>query len=384
MNESESPQELYLCGYEPLTEQGFARPIFGAAEGANTAWTADADIPGDRDARIISFTEGHRGSGVERFAADGPLRLARCGDPMTYVFLWRGRVCAGTAKELVMILADDLDAIAAELPLTALALAQYAGRDERRLAQAAARWWRSEFGVAAETAWLSNSLFRDTAIREIRRAVRNDSRSAEIVSLTTGVGVERAGRGWRMVIPEPLRDRLGDKRMYLVRRHVRSFIALLNPDSRALAARAGEVAGVAEVTRATKADRAALLAQGAQQAAMLERLLADQARGSGVDPEALRPIFEHLGHLNLSATAIRARAAEAVAAILDRARQAPAPSNDGADIAATLGTARDKLGRLDTAGALATLSGKLAEEEAARRQRMVPLLAEKAAIERLT
>jgi hypothetical protein len=107
------------------------------------------------------------------------------------------------------------------------------------------------------------------------------------------------------------------------------------------------------------------------------------AREKGVDPKLLAPLFAHLG-LELSPDEMRARAGEAIEALLDRARQPVAPSNERADIAATIGAVRAKLGRLDIAGADAILDNKIAEEEAARQQRLVPLLAERAAIKRLS
>jgi len=108
------------------------------------------------------------------------------------------------------------------------------------------------------------------------------------------------------------------------------------------------------------------------------------AREKGVDPRHLVPLFEHLGHSGLPLDEIRARASEAVEAILDRSQRAVAPSNDGADIAATIGAARSKLGALDTGSARSILTAKIAEEAAARRQRLVPLLEERVAIERLS
>jgi tetratricopeptide (TPR) repeat protein len=70
--------------------------------------------------------------------------------------------------------------------------------------------------------------------------------------------------------------------------------------------------------------------------------------------------------------------------MLARARQTVEPMRDGADIDATITAARDKLGRLDTAGARSVLATKIAAEDTARRQRLVPLLEEQATIERLS
>jgi tetratricopeptide (TPR) repeat protein len=85
------------------------------------------------------------------------------------------------------------------------------------------------------------------------------------------------------------------------------------------------------------------------------------------------PLAEIPGRLTEFIEAARARAAEHVPA-----------SNDGVDIDAAIVAARAKLGKLDTAGAQAVLSEKIAEVEDTRRQRLIPLLEEKLAVEQLS
>lgn len=112
-------------------------------------------------------------------------------------------------------------------------------------------------------------------------------------------------------------------------------------------------------------------------------LLEAIAREKGVDPKLLAPLFDHLGHSGLTPDEMRSRAGEAIEAILSRARQKVEPSNEGGDIDAAIGAARTRLGNLDTVGARAVLAEKIAEEETARRHRLMPLLEEQAAIEQL-
>jgi len=115
-----------------------------------------------------------------------------------------------------------------------------------------------------------------------------------------------------------------------------------------------------------------------------EAIRLELARDRGVDPELLRPLFEHLGMAGLTTSHLRARAREAVAAMLARANEAPAPSNFGPEIDAIIAAARARLKQLDTAGAETILDGQIAEEEAAFRRRQIPLLTEKAAVQRLS
>ena len=103
----------------------------------------------------------------------------------------------------------------------------------------------------------------------------------------------------------------------------------------------------------------------------------------GVSPDVLRPLFENLGMIGLTPDQIREKAPEAIKAILARANEKIEPSKDGAEIDKTIAASRAKLAGLDTAGAQAILDKKIAQEEAERRQRLIPLLAEKAAIAQL-
>ncbi len=119
--------------------------------------------------------------------------------------------------------------------------------------------------------------------------------------------------------------------------------------------------------------------------ALIERQAAQkQAETRGIDPEKLQPILAKLGEENVPDAEIADRLDAAVEDILAQARKAVPKSNDGSDIEATLVESRAKLRDVDTAGALQVLHAKIAEEEAARRRRLVPLLKERAAVERLS
>ena len=151
---------------------------------------------------------------------------------------------------------------------------------------------------------------------------------------------------------------------------------------------------LADMVAAVKGDTDALLGGQREAEAAAERRHREQleattalrleiAREKGVEAAKLVPLFEHLGQIDLTIDEMRVRAGEAIAEIISRSERQVEQSNEGADIDAAIGAARQKLAGLDTAGARAVLTDKIAEEEEARRQRLVPLLQEKVAIERL-
>jgi tetratricopeptide (TPR) repeat protein len=118
--------------------------------------------------------------------------------------------------------------------------------------------------------------------------------------------------------------------------------------------------------------------------ALLERLAADDlAEKRGIDPARLQPILAKLGMMDVPDDKIAERLDASVEDILAQAEKPVLLSNDGADIDAAIAASRAKLSGLDTAGALEVLRAKIAEEEQERARRLVPLLKERAAVERL-
>jgi predicted Zn-dependent protease len=107
------------------------------------------------------------------------------------------------------------------------------------------------------------------------------------------------------------------------------------------------------------------------------------AEKQGINVADWQPILDRLGEQDVAVSDIPARLLAFVEEAQNRAAKPVAASNDGADIDATITASRAKLGALDTAGALEVLRAKIAEEEQERTRRRVPLLKERAAVERL-
>jgi hypothetical protein len=108
------------------------------------------------------------------------------------------------------------------------------------------------------------------------------------------------------------------------------------------------------------------------------------ARGQHLDVTDLQRVLDKLGAQDVPLAEIPGRIMQFIEAARARGAEKVPASNEGADIDAVIGAARRKLSGLDTAAARSLLADKIAEEEEARRQRLVPLLEEKAAIETLS
>jgi len=98
----------------------------------------------------------------------------------------------------------------------------------------------------------------------------------------------------------------------------------------------------------------------------------------------LQPALDALGAQDVPVNEIPGRLTEFIVAARARAAEQVPASNEGADIDAVIVAARAKLGELDAAGAQSVLRAKIAEIEEMHRQRLIPLLEEKAAVEELS
>jgi tetratricopeptide (TPR) repeat protein len=108
------------------------------------------------------------------------------------------------------------------------------------------------------------------------------------------------------------------------------------------------------------------------------------ARKQHLDIADLQPVLDALGVQDVPLADIPGRLTQFIVAARARAAEPVRESNEGADIDATIVAARAKLGNLDTAGAQTVLQRKIAEIEETYRQRLIPLLEEKAAVEQLS
>jgi tetratricopeptide (TPR) repeat protein len=107
------------------------------------------------------------------------------------------------------------------------------------------------------------------------------------------------------------------------------------------------------------------------------------ARDQHISIADLQPVLDELGAQNVPMAEIPARIAAFVTAARAHAAERVPASNDGEDIDATIAASRQKLQVPDSAGARAVLQAKIDEERETRTRRLVPLLKERATVDRL-
>ncbi|MFZ1884477.1 MAG: hypothetical protein WAU53_12970 [Rhodoplanes sp.] len=117
---------------------------------------------------------------------------------------------------------------------------------------------------------------------------------------------------------------------------------------------------------------------------VLRLAAAPVARTQHLSIAELQPALDALGAQDVPVNEIPGRLTEFIVAARARAAEQVPASNEGADIDAAIRAARAKLGELDAAGAQSVLRAKITEIEEMHRQRLIPLLEEKAAVEELS
>jgi hypothetical protein len=106
-------------------------------------------------------------------------------------------------------------------------------------------------------------------------------------------------------------------------------------------------------------------------------------RAQHIDAAELKSVLGALGEQDVPVAEIPERLRRFIEAARAHADKPVRETNDGADIDAVISATRSKLRSLDTEGARKLLQTKIDEEEEARLSRIVPLLKERAAVERL-
>lgn len=174
---SDTHLKLSLIAYYSCTEHGFAFPLYGQSEGANTHYRARPAIPGDHSSPIAAF---------ELIKVDDQRRLppGECpsvavGEPWRDVFIWNNTAYVGTPDELWDELTPFHADVKSRAPLSFLDLAVNAHRREVSvLGGMAMSFLRDCFGDARARNWRRQYL-RERAETAMRCALRNENLAEE-------------------------------------------------------------------------------------------------------------------------------------------------------------------------------------------------------------
>lgn len=163
-------EDMRLTGYVKLTEQGFALPAYGAWLGANAWYTAIPSVEGDHASTIAGF---ELLEGEDILPLPDPTITVGPGAPWQDVFLWAGRVFAGTPKQLLDAIAQFKDQLRDLAPLSYLdlAVAAESPRSAELVADALA-FLEGRLGAAAGAASFRELVLRPGVLIELQRQYR--------------------------------------------------------------------------------------------------------------------------------------------------------------------------------------------------------------------
>jgi ribosome-associated translation inhibitor RaiA len=156
----EEGEQFYLCGFEPLQDFGLALPLFKSSPHANAWYVQVAEKPYDLGSRIRGF---------EIFHPETPSILDQScavseGQASLSVFLWDGRMYAGTIAAILRDLEDQFETLAKYAPISLTDLLLFSGSHHfPRGVRRCYRYLRSKFDGAAAQEWFQLILMRQTS-----------------------------------------------------------------------------------------------------------------------------------------------------------------------------------------------------------------------------
>lgn len=160
---------LRLVGYYRCAGHGFAMPLYGQSEGANTLYIARCSISGDHHGTIEAFepvdVDNHRR------LPHGESIAVEVGELWRDVFLWNDAAYVGTPEQLWAELTPFHPDVEARAPLSLLDLAIHAGRGEvAALAPTALAFLQQRYDNTRARSW-RRQLLRQQAEVALRRAL---------------------------------------------------------------------------------------------------------------------------------------------------------------------------------------------------------------------
>jgi hypothetical protein len=169
MNEhDESVGRLELVGYEKLTDNGLALPLFGRSSRANVFYTARSSEPGGAGGHIASFDQYDPEALV--LLPREQVREAGVGELWLDVFLWDDVAYAGTAPEIWNALAEVRERVAEHSPLSLLALAEGVNpAPDLPLVQETFSWLTRRYGRKKAEEWRNEIYLRGIILKSARR-----------------------------------------------------------------------------------------------------------------------------------------------------------------------------------------------------------------------
>lgn len=192
---------LRLIGYYRCAGHGFAMPLYGQSEGANTLYLARCSIPGDHHAAIEAFEPVDVDD--QRRLPHGESLAVKVGDPWRDVFLWNDAAYVGTPEQLWAELTPQHADVEARAPLSLLDLAVHARRSEvaalapmafafirQRYGQVKAQNWRRQFLRQQAEVALRQALVAHQLDDDLFHAVGLLEDSADVLTLDLPPGLQ--------------------------------------------------------------------------------------------------------------------------------------------------------------------------------------------------
>ena len=155
---------LKLVGFTSPVSHGYALPLYGERDRANTLYVAECKPSGDHSGKISDFTVLNPRS--KSWLPSGPVVTARIGEPWLDVFRWGGECFIGDVQSIWDRLTPVREDLRLNAPISLLDVATHAGVPERdSLAPIAMSYVTHRFGADRADRWRVSTLERYERIR---------------------------------------------------------------------------------------------------------------------------------------------------------------------------------------------------------------------------
>ena len=193
---------LALSGYVKLTDHGFALPCYSTLD-TNAIYAAIGSAPGEPDSKIIAF-DPFDPEGLIPIRED-PIHYGKVGDRWIDVFLWRGTVYVDTPENLWNALSADQAALAMQVPLNFLDLAEFVqGVNPIPFVESTFAWLAEHHGIEQAVRWRDDTFFPTKARAALRKVVAGHLDNELVRQALLDISVDRAGNAVILGIPSIL------------------------------------------------------------------------------------------------------------------------------------------------------------------------------------
>jgi len=196
--------EFVLSGYEKLTENGFASPVFTKAKKGNLRYRGLSQLDVDYQYRISGFEEIETDTNYFEIPEELQI-IKRVSNIWTDVFIWDGEIYIGSRKQISQSIEDFWEQIKQSYPLSMIDLIEDVSiRDQCGLIQNALKYLSERYDEEKALNWMSGIYIRNELMKSYQVTLLNLGATSREIDAVGRIEVDRDGAEMSILIPKVL------------------------------------------------------------------------------------------------------------------------------------------------------------------------------------